>query len=286
MNPNDSFLDIVQAYLKSDNVVLPVFNQIGMRVQQEIVKEDPDVRVIEEIICSDQTITTQVLRTANSAFFRGLNKVKSIREAINRLGTNEVGNIVSLSAQQVNFHSRDPFVSRLMKKLWQHSVICAIGAQWLARQLKFDAMAMDAFTSGLLHDIGKLLILKVIEDINSSNAVSVHPSETFVLEVIDILHAEQGYQLSQNWHLPDAYCHVIGAHHDTEIKTSDTLLILVRMADKACCKMEIGLKSDPELSLETTPEANLLGLNDVFLARLEIQMEDSLEHYQVGTDNG
>ncbi len=276
MNSNDSFLDIVQAYLKSDKVVLPVFNRTGMRVQQEVAKEDPNVRLIEKIICSDQTLTTQVLRTANSAFFRGLNKVNSIREAIIRLGTNEVANIVTLSAQQVNFRSQDPFVSGLMKKLWQHSVICAIGAQWLARQLKFDPLIMEAFTAGLLHDIGKLLILKVIEVIKCSKSVSVQPSETFVFEVLNSLHAEQGYQLSKNWQLPDAYCHVIQAHHDVEIQTSDTLLILVRMANNACNKMEIGLKSDPELSLETTTEANLLGLNDIFLARLEIQMEDSL----------
>jgi putative nucleotidyltransferase with HDIG domain len=247
-----------------------------MRVQQEVAKEDPNVRLIEKIICSDQTLTTQVLRTANSAFFRGLNKVNSIREAIVRLGTNEVANIVTLSAQEVNFRSRDPFVSGLMKKLWQHSVICAIGAQWLARQLKFDPLIMEAFTAGLLHDIGKLLILKVIEVIKCSKSVSVQPSETFVFEVLNSLHAEQGYQLSKNWQLPDAYCHVIQAHHDVDIQTSDTLLILVRMANNACNKMEIGLKSDPELSLETTTEANLLGLNDIFLARLEIQMEDSL----------
>ncbi|MBI5593903.1 MAG: HDOD domain-containing protein [Deltaproteobacteria bacterium] len=276
MKPSNSFLDIVQAYLKSDKVVLPVFNQTGMRVQQEVAKEDPDVRRIEKIICSDQALTTQVLRTANSAFFRGLNKVNTIREAIIRLGTNEVANIVSLSAQQANFRSRDPFVSGLMKKLWQHSVICAIGAQWLARQLKYNALATEAFTAGLLHDIGKLLILKVIEVIKCSKTVSVLPSETFVFEVLSNLHAEQGYQLSKSWHLPDAYCHVIRAHHDAEINAGDTLLILVRMADKACSKMEIGLNPYPELSLETTPEANLLGLNDIFLARLEIQMEDSL----------
>lgn len=247
-----------------------------MRIQEEVAKEDPDVQLIEKSICSDQTLTTQVLRTANSAFFRGLNKVNSIREAITRLGTNEVSNIVTLSSQQATFSSRDPFVSGLMKKLWQHSVICAIGAQWLARHLKFDTLAMDAFTAGLLHDIGKLLLLKVIESINSSKTVRLQPSETFVLEVLNSLHAEHGYHLSQTWNLPDVYCHVIGAHHDAELRAGDTLLILVRMANKACCKMGIGMKSDPDLSLETTPEAHLLGLNNILLARLEIQMEDSL----------
>jgi len=273
---NDSFLEIVQAYLNSNKAVLPVFNQTDMRVQQEVSKEDPDLRTIETLISSDQALTTQVLRTANSAFFKGLSKVNSIRDAIVRLGTNEVGNIVSLCTQQVNYRSQDPFILDLMKQLWRHSVGCAIGSQWLARQLKFETIAAEAFTAGLLHDVGKLLVLKVIEILRRSKTITVQPSESFVLEALDFLHTEQGWLLSQRWNLPDAYSHVIRAHHDLELNTGDTLLILVRLADKACNKMGIGLKPDPEISLETTPEANLLGLTGIFLARLEIQLEDSL----------
>jgi HD-like signal output (HDOD) protein len=271
---NNSFLEIVQAYLNSDKAVLPVFSQTGMRVQQEVAREDPDMRTIETLISSDQALTIQVLRTANSAFYKGMSKANSIREAIVRLGTNEVGNIVSLCTQQVNYRSSDPFILGFMERLWQHSVGCAIGSQWLARQLKFESLVAEAFTAGLLHDVGKLLILKVIEVLRRTK--SVQPSESFVIEALDFLHAEQGWQLSQRWNLPDVFSHVIRAHHDPELNTGDTLLILVRLADKACNKMGIGLKPDPEISLETTPEANLLGLNGIFLARLEIQLEDSL----------
>lgn len=276
MERNNSFLDIVQAYLNSDKAVLPVFNQTGLRVQQEVAREDPDLRTIETLISSDQALTTQVLRTANSAFFKGLSKANSIREAIVRLGTNEVGNIVSLCTQQVNYHSMDPFILGLLKRLWQHSVGCAIGSQWLARQLKFEALAPEAFTAGLLHDVGKLLVLKVIEVLRRAKSVTVQPSESFILEALDFLHTEQGWQLSQRWNLPDVYSHVIRAHHDPELNSGDTLLILVRLANKACNKMNIGLKPDPDISLETTPEASLLGLNGIFLAQLEIQLEDSL----------
>ena len=276
MEKNNSFLEIIQAYLDSNTAVLPVFNQTGMRVQQEVSKEDPDLRTIETLLSSDQALTIQVLRTANSAFYKGMSKVNSIREAIIRLGTNEVGNIVSLCSQQANYRSPDPFVFDLMKRLWQHSVGCAIGSQWLARQLKFETMTAEAFTAGLLHDVGKLLVLKVIEILRRSKKVSFQPSESFVREALDFLHTEQGWQLSHRWNLPDIYSHVIRDHHDAELNTGDTLLILVRLADKACNKMGIGLNPDPDISLETSPEANILGLNGIFLARLEIQLEDSL----------
>lgn len=276
MEKNSSFLEIVQTYLNSDKAVLPVFSQTGLRVSQEVAKEDPDLRTIEKLISSDQALTTQVLRTANSAFYRGLSKANSIREAIVRLGTNEVGNIVTLCTQQMNYQSLDPFIFDMLKRLWQHSVGCAIGSQWLARQLKFDALITEAFTAGLLHDVGKLLILKVIEVLLRSKAISVRPSESFILEAVESLHTEQGGLLSQKWNLPDAYGHVIRNHHEPEVNPGDVLMILVRLANKACNMMGIGMKPDPEISLETTPEAHLLGLNGIFLARLEIQLEDSL----------
>ena len=138
-------------------------------------------------------------------------------------------------------------------------------------------MVSEVFTAGLLHDIGKLLILKVIEVIKSSPNVTVQPSETFILEVADNLHTEQGYELATRWNLPDIYCHIIQNHHNIDLNVNDTLLILVSMADKACNKIGIGIKPYcTEISLETTPEASLLGLNGIFLARLEIQLEDSL----------
>jgi putative nucleotidyltransferase with HDIG domain len=276
LDQKDSFLDIVQTFLKNDKVSLPVFSQTGLRIQQEIAKEDPDTRLIEKIICTDQALTTQVLRTANSAFFRGLNKVNSIREAIMRLGINEVSNIVSLSTQQANYRSNDPFIFNLMKNLWQHSVVCAVGSQWLARQLKFNNLITEAFTSGLLHDVGKLLVLKIIELIRQTKAVHVEPSETFVLEVLNVLHTEQGYLMSKSWNLPETYCNIIRSHHDKEFNVNDTLLVIVRIVDEACTKMGIGLSAEPDLSLETAPEANILGLNEIFLAQLEIQLEDSL----------
>ena len=276
MEKNNSFLEIVQSYLNSDKSVLPMFSQTGLRVQQELAKEDPDLRTIEKLISSDQGLTTQVLRTANSAFFRGLSKANSIREAIIRLGTNEVGNIVTLCTQQIHYRSLDPFIFDLMKRLWQHSVGCAIGSQWLARQLKFQTLVTEAFTAGLLHDVGKLLILKVIEVLLRSKSISVRPSESFILEALDSLHTEQGWHLSQKWNLPDAYSHVIRSHHNPELNSGDILLIMVRLANKACNMMGIGLNTDPDISLETTSEASLLGLNGIFLARLEIQLEDSL----------
>lgn len=277
MTSHSSLLDILQAYLQSERTVLPVFNQTGLRVQQEASKPEPDLRIIEELIVKDPSLTAQVLRTANSAFYRGLKKISTVGEALLRLGTNEVVTLVGIAAQRDIYRSKDPAISKMVEQLWRHSVSCAIGAQWLARQLSFEAMAPEVMTAGLLHDVGKLLILKVFEALKRRGTPGALPSEAFINEVLDSQHTLQGYQLLQRWNLPETYCTVVRDHHSETFNTNDSLLLLVRMADKACNRLGIGLKGEnPSISLETSSEAHLLGLNEVALARLEIRLEDAL----------
>ncbi|MBW1853042.1 MAG: HDOD domain-containing protein, partial [Deltaproteobacteria bacterium] len=109
MQQGKSFVEILNEQVLSDKTVLPTFDRTSMRIQEEIAKEDPDVTLIEELILHDQSLTSQVLRLANSAFYKGLVKVSTVRNAIIRLGIKEVANIVMLLTHQKNFYSKDPF---------------------------------------------------------------------------------------------------------------------------------------------------------------------------------
>ncbi|MDY6837526.1 MAG: HDOD domain-containing protein [Thermodesulfobacteriota bacterium] len=271
-----SFADLLDEHIKSEKTVLPPFNKTALRVRREVVKEEPDTRVIEELISRDQSLASQVLRTANSAFCGGLVKVITVHDAVVRLGVKEVSNIVILVTQRNHFRSKDPFVNEIMERLWQHSVQCAIGAQWLARYCGFQSLADQAFIAGLLHDVGKLFLLMVIEDICSSGKMTSRPSHAMVNEIMNSLHAEQGYFLLKNWNLPETYCVIARDHHTEEFDSKDHLLAVIRLVNKACHKMGIGLKTDTDIVLAASPEAELLNLSEVSLAELEITLEDSL----------
>ena len=132
MRQETSFIEIVDRHLTSSDANLPVFNTTALRIQQEIAKEEPDLRLIEKLIVSDQSLTAKVLSVSNSSFYKGLQQVSTVRNAIVRLGINEVSNIVMLVTHEHNFRSKDPFVHDIMRKLWRHSVGCAIGSNWLA----------------------------------------------------------------------------------------------------------------------------------------------------------
>jgi len=233
------------------------------------------LRLIEKLIVSDQSLTAKVLSVSNSSFYKGLQQVATVRNAIVRLGINEVSNIVMLVTHENNFRSKDTFVHGIMRKLWRHSVGCAMGANWLAKQCGLHALAHEAFFAGLLHDVGMLFILSVIDDLKHANESQAQPSNALLVEAMETLHTNHGHSLMSQWNLPQKYSRIARDHHQEEIDPNNLLLALVRVADKACCKMGIGMDEDPSMMLAATAEAAVLHLSEVDLAKMEIMLEDS-----------
>jgi HD-like signal output (HDOD) protein len=275
MEAESSLVGMIDHFVESKKVKLPAFNATALRIQKEVAKAEPDSRLIEKLIVSDQSLTGEVLSVSNSSFYKGLTQVATVRDAIIRMGNIEVSNIVSLVALQHNFQSKIPAMHKITGKLWRHSVGCAIGANWLARQTGFQALAHETFIAGLLHDVGKLYVLKVIDDMKASREIENLPPDTVIDELMQKMHTEQGYALMAQWNLPEKYCQVARDHHLAEFDVSNFLLVLVRLANQVCHKMGIGLIEDPSIVLLETPEAAQLQLSEMDLARLEVRLEDS-----------
>jgi HD-like signal output (HDOD) protein len=280
MGGKKTFLDIINEHVASERTNLPAFNEISLRIQQETAKKDADIREIERLIVYDQALASQVLRMANSAFFMGLESVATVHEAIIRMGTDEIVNIVILTTQLENFRSDDPFVQGLLNDLWQHSVGCAIGTQWVAKRRCFNDILHNAFLAGLFHDVGKLFLLTVIEEIRQSKELHFQLSNTLIDEIMNTLHTEQGYLLMRNWNLPETYSEIARGHHAEELDTSNVLMAIVRLVNKVCNKAGIGMFKDGSAAPMVTQEANFLGLSEIALAELELKLEDSIASIQ------
>jgi len=251
-----------------------VFNATALRIQQEIAKEETDINLVEKLIISDQSLAAKVLSVSNSSFYRGLDQTTTVRNAIVRLGMKEVSNIVIQATHENNFRSKDPFVHSNMRALWRHSLGCATGSNWLAKKCGLNGLAHEAFFAGLLHDVGKLLILTFIDDLKYSDDLDLQPSSAQLHKVMDSLHANHGYFLMVHWNLPEKYCHIVRDHHNEAFDPKDMLQILVRLADKACLKLGIGMVEDPALVLEATAEAESLQISEADLTQMEVMLGD------------
>lgn len=271
-----SFVEILEETINSGEITLPPFNKVVVNIRNELAKENPDIKAIERETIKDQSLTAQVLRIANSPFYKGMKEISTVHGAIIRLGANEIANIVTLCAQRNLFKTKNPELLRMMNNLWVHSVSCAVGSHWLARHLALNDIIHEAFFAGLMHDVGKLFLLKAIEDIKTKRDLSFDATQAFIEDIIHSLHSEQGYKLLKNWNLPSIYCNVARDHHNETQETDDPLLLCVKLTDKLCHKCGFGCKVDSELDIATSPEATFLEVSDVRIAELEIKIEDAM----------
>jgi HD-like signal output (HDOD) protein len=274
MQKSPSFLEVINQYIESGNIVLPVFSSAALRIQQELVKKEPDMKAVEGILAGDQSLSSQVLQMANSAFYHGLVEILTVRAAVVRLGMQEVGRLALLVASRNQFRSKDKDLNVLMKQLWQHSVGCALGVKWLARRCKFDELENQAFFAGLFHDIGKLFVLMVVDQMKEKDK-TLPVTQALLMESMAALHAEQGYKLMRQWNMPEEYCIVTRDHHRKDYDSKNYLLVMARLADMACFKLGIGLARDASLVLSAREEAHQLNLTEIDLAELEIILEDT-----------
>ena len=285
MQKNQSFLEIIEDYVGSDKIILPPFDKTALMIQQEIQKPDVKISKIEKLIIADTAMSSQILKIANSAFFKGLSKVITIREAIVRLGLDEITRIIMILTQKDLYSTKDTFIKNYRSILWQHAIVCAQASQWVAKEAGFEEVAQEVFFASLMHDIGKLFLITVIEHIKKSNAVPFIPSKSVINEIIKGQHAEQGYKLMVKWNLPDQYCRAAKEHHDKKFDPKNVSLIILRLVNKTCNK--VGISTDQQKSSvdSITAEANFFGFSEIKLAQLELQIEDALKrvsaHYKI-----
>ncbi len=276
MQDKSSLLKKLKKPLESGKIQLPPFSATAMKIQQEATKKNPDTDLIEKLIMSDQALTTKILRMANSSYYQGLSAIKTVRNAIVRLGTQEVSKITMMVTQKGRYKAKDQAINQQMRELWQHSVGCAIASNWICRKIGFDRPPQEVFFAGLLHDVGKLFMLTMLDRIKLTYEQPTQFSEAFILELVNgSLHTVYGYKLLKKWNLPLKYCEITQNHHSEVLDKDDIFLMAVQLGNKACNNLNIGLREKPPIPLTETEQFHLLGLSQIDMAELEIKLADS-----------
>ena len=267
-----TIIDTIQSYI-NDQENFPVINPEAAKIQAEIMKPNPDLDAVKKLIRTDPTLTGEILKVSNSIYYKGLGEVSTIKEAALRLGQDEIFNLTMRVIHQKNFTSSLPPVKRLQKRLWNHSVACGFSTLWLAQHLKMSNLVPKAFIAGLLHDMGKLCLLSAAEKMLNEDS-QFKLTQTLIDRLLESFHTTQGFALLKKWQLPDHYCRIARDHHAPEFDESDSLLLMVRLANLICSKLEAG---DPEEDLSVIMgcrEVDLLTIKETDVALLEIALED------------
>lgn len=275
MTDRQALLEALGAELAAQPADLPVFHPIAVKLQSMLADSDYTADEVAGVASEDPALAGQMLRMANSAVYAGRAKAATIKEAVIRLGAHQVANLV-MAASQAQIHcSQDPVIDSFMKDLWQHSHGCAVGSRWVARACGFSEIVQEVYLAGLLHDVGKLFMLKGVETLKKELRNTL--PESIIEAALEDLHVEQGLRLMEYWNFPDIYLDVVRGHHGEEWDRENEILAVVRLVSLACRKVGLGFVHDTGIDLMATEEAEILGVKRFDLDELEIVLEDSTE---------
>lgn len=215
------------------------------------VTSDPDssAQDVMEVILPDQSLCLTILKIANSALFGRPRKVDSLTVAISVLGFNEVKRIALAKAFINSFNKLAKQHKTYIDMHWLHSFVCGMTARMIAQDLRIKPDI--AFLGGLIHDIGKLIMLETFEDdyaveywmTNYSNE-EVRKNE---FQTFSFTHDEIGGQLLRKWSFPENLITAVSYHHGpSDAPEEKGLANIIQLADLLsfyCCHQE-SLEND------------------------------------------
>jgi len=208
-----SNIDILAKLDQADEIFsLP---QTLLEVLQEVENDDWSAKSMAAIITKDPGLTARVLKMANSSFYFRGSEISSVNRAVLVLGASMV-KCLALSVAIFNPPKELKKKARFdIRNLYTHYLSTAIAARQIAEKTGF-AKTEEAFTAGLLHDIGMIYILKVAP-VEYADILKRHESGKDLIkmerEMFDTDHAEIGYLISRKWKLPAGLQNAIGNHH-------------------------------------------------------------------------
>jgi putative nucleotidyltransferase with HDIG domain len=189
-------------------VDLPLLPGVAMEVTNVAAQESTDSRAIAELLRKDQAMAAHVLRVVSSPLYSGRTQIVSLQQAVARLGVQKIREIALAIAFRVGVFKLKGFEHEITA-MFQHSVGAAMFAQEIARATRRNVE--DAFMCGLLHDVGRPVILQALVQILQEQKLQV-PAAAVIAATGD-LHAEVGGILADAWNLPQAVEMSIRHHH-------------------------------------------------------------------------
>lgn len=205
-----AILDELTWRVERGTVDLPLLPAVAMEFTSVANPEKANARTIAEILRQDPALAAHVLRVVSSPAYGGRTQLVSLQQAVARLGVQKIREISLAIAFRVGVFELEGFEPEITS-WFRHSVSAAMFAQEVARATRRNVE--DAFMCGLLHDVGRPVILHALVALLNDQRLSVPAAA--VIAAAGELHASVGTSVAESWHLPAAVEMSIRYHHST-----------------------------------------------------------------------
>ena len=204
---------------------LPSLPQILLKLIELCNSEESTVKDISQIIIKDPSLSAKIVNMASSTYYGLANRVTTIDQALVILGQNTIKNIAIISSVTQAFSKvKDNSVFKL-KIFWRHSLVCAILARLIAKKTLYTSPD-EAFLTGLLHDIGKLVLWVNFPKEYAGILKSSNDRCDLILAgeaLHGSTHCEVGSWLIKRWNLQSFMADAVLYHHDSVDRIQDAL---------------------------------------------------------------
>ena len=256
---------------------LPPLPAVAARVLALADDERASALDLAQVIATDQALTAKLIRISNSAFYGFARRISSVREAVVVLGFRQVRQ-VALSTSLMNAFRLPPSVSDAfdIDLFWGHSVVVAVAAEAIAKRTR-AGRPEDAFTAGILHDVGRL-VLCLLEPDEFREAVTLardlrQPLDETERLVLGLSHAAVGRALAERWKFPAHLVDAIELHSEPLVPERDGIAGAVAQADRLAnhygllCGYEVEGVEPPPLPSDLARYEEMAGGIDHVLER-------------------
>lgn len=247
--------------------LLPTY---ASKIQEIVDRPQTTIKELETVVSLDVALSTQILRVSNSAFFGLSREVETIRQALLILGFNATRDI-ALALAVMSMGKKD---SVLNHRILQHSLQTAAAASLLARQLALGFDNSMVFVAGLVHDVGKLVML-ALEEPQYSPLIKMQTSGDAVREkereLFGFDHAELGAGCLERWKLPEKICQAVEYHHYRGAEPISPLAALVSVANQLVELRDNGV--DALAPIADSPTARQLRADHELLISVDNELD-------------
>lgn len=190
------------------------------KVTQELNNPHSSSKSIEKVISVDQALSARVLRMANSAFYGYGGKISTIAQAIVILGLNTLKALLLAAAANRMMNQELKGYGLKEGEFWEHCVLTAVAARELSQRLKYKNHE-EVFSSGILHDLGKIFMDTYFHDHRSAvyglmqdHGLRLDEAE---MQVLGVHHGIVGQRIARSWNFPQAFQDVMAHHHNPKL---------------------------------------------------------------------
>ncbi len=209
INSRQVYLELLNKIKLNNFTVIEIPDNL-MKIIRLLNEKEFDYHEVEEIFTHSGSLAGEVIKIANSAVYSRGVKINRIRDALTRLGPNKIKAVLYLHSSRDTICKDERFVD-IAKGIIDHCYVVGQIASYLS--LRYYPDPDNAFLAGLMHDIGKLGIVKEISDFYDIPATQRDLAENSFGEVIPMLHELAGRFIAKNWNMSEDVSYAIENHH-------------------------------------------------------------------------